>query len=112
MSAELSAAKELGSQRNCLQPKSLVVGGVVSSQRAWLSAELSAAKQLGCQWSCLQPKSLAVSGVVCSHRAWSSSELQLVTHVVALRGGGDNALGCVPLSGLLGQRSRLVMVPI
>ena len=48
---------------------------------------LSAARELGCQWSCSWP------------------------HVAAPPGGGDNAVVCVPLSGRLGLRSRLVMVP-
>ena len=39
----MSTAKELGCQRSCLQPKSLVVSGVVYSQRARLSAELQSA---------------------------------------------------------------------
>ena len=55
-------------QWSCLQPKSLVVNGVVCSQRAWLSPELSAIKELGCQRSCGRPDmlSLRLENVFCS----------------------------------------------
>ena len=50
--------------------------------------------------SCLQGKSLVVIGVAVGH-----------VHVVASPKEGSNAVRCFPLSGLLGHRSRLVLVP-
>ena len=51
-------------QQSCLQSKSLVVSGVVCSQRAWLSAELPAAKELQ-SWGRPDMLSLRLENVFC-----------------------------------------------
>ena len=88
--ALLSAATQLGRQRYCLQSQSLVVSGVVCSQRPWSSAELSAATQLGRQWSYSWPHILSFRCKTCS--AAFEVRVHLVTVSIVVGGGGGVVL--------------------
>ena len=89
-----------------LQPKSRVVTGVVVRQdlaviqvKNYKVIPVLAVNPVVFSRSCLQPKSLL-----------SAAEQQMATRVAALRAEEGNAVGCVPLSGLLDHRHKAKVI--
>ena len=85
-----------------LQPKSRVVTGVVVGQdlaviqvKVYTVIPVLAMNAVIFSRSCLPPKSLL-----------SAAEQQMATRVAVLRAREGNAVGCVPLSGLLDHRHK------